>query len=283
MGLSFGEIRFSEKRSICRRDGQLRHSSIAVRRFGHSVAAAGAAGAGFGRLAHSTTATRLRKRSARPRSYWGPSPIDQHANRGDRLVARTHSGSPGPCAYSRSRYGAGGVRNVPGRPLPRSPSRQVQPLGATLRAARARARRSARSGWAPQYDSIASRGVGGTNGRLSARDRSALVLCNRHRFVELRYRAQRRRYIGDKGHEVRPSLMRKAAIDCSLFPDASDFVRCWRRWGRRDWRRPNYACACERPLLERPTNVAPRRTSTLMICLSRDKRNEGAETTTTWR
>jgi hypothetical protein len=38
------------------------------------------------------------------------------------------------------------------------------------------------------------------------------------RFVELRYRAQRRRYIGDKGHEVRPSLMRKAAIDCSLFP-----------------------------------------------------------------
>ena len=52
----------------------------------------------------------------------------------------------------------------------------------------------------------------------TARDRSALVLCNRHRFVELRYRAQRRRYIGDKGHEVRPSLMRKAAIDCSLFP-----------------------------------------------------------------
>jgi hypothetical protein len=38
------------------------------------------------------------------------------------------------------------------------------------------------------------------------------------RFVKLRYRAQRRRYIGDKGHEVRPSLMRKAAIDCSLFP-----------------------------------------------------------------
>jgi hypothetical protein len=113
--------------------------------------------------------------------------------------------------------------------------------------------------------------------------RSAPVLGDRHRLVELRYRAQRRRYIGDKGHEVRPSLMRKAAIDCSLFPDASDFVRCWRRWGRRDWRRPNYACACERPLLERPTNVAPRRTSTLMICLSRDKRNEGAETTTTWQ
>jgi hypothetical protein len=79
---------------------------------------------------------------------------------------------PGPCAYSRSRYGAGGVRNVPGSPLPRSPSRQVQPLGAPRRAARARARRSARKGWVPQYDSIASRGVGGTKGRLSARDRT---------------------------------------------------------------------------------------------------------------
>ena len=33
--------------------------------------------------------------------------------------------------------------------------------------------------------------------------------------------------------------MRKAAIDCSLSPDASDFVRCWRRWVRRDWRRLN--------------------------------------------
>ena len=96
MGLSFGEIRFSEKRSICRRDGQLRHSSIAVRRFGHSVAAAGAAGAGFGCSAHSRTAMRLRKRCARPRSYWGPSPIDQHANRSDRRVARTHSSSPAP-------------------------------------------------------------------------------------------------------------------------------------------------------------------------------------------
>jgi hypothetical protein len=50
--------------------------------------------------------------------------------------------------------------------------RQVQSLGAPLRAARARARRSARNGWAPQYDSIASRGVGGSNGRLSARDRT---------------------------------------------------------------------------------------------------------------
>src|SRR5271167_2608293 len=74
-------------------------------------------------------------------------------------------------AWARAREGRA-VRNVPGSPLPRSPSRQVQPLGAPLRAARARARRSARSGWAPQYDSIASRGVGGTKGRLSARDRT---------------------------------------------------------------------------------------------------------------
>jgi hypothetical protein len=78
------------------RDGQLRHFSIAVRRFGHSVAAAGAARAGFGCLAYSRTAMRLRKRSARPRSYWGPSPVDRHANQSDRRVARTHSSSPAP-------------------------------------------------------------------------------------------------------------------------------------------------------------------------------------------
>ena len=61
-----------------------------------------------------------------------------------------------------------------GNPFLRSsPSRQVQPLGAPLRAASARARRSARIGCARQYESIASRGVGGTNGRLSARDRTA--------------------------------------------------------------------------------------------------------------
>jgi hypothetical protein len=59
------------------------------------------------------------------------------------------------------------------------------------------------------------------------------------RFVELRYRAQRRRYIGDKGHEVRPSLMRKALSIVAFFLDASDFVRSWRRWIRRDWSRLN--------------------------------------------
>src|SRR5262249_28010468 len=41
--------------------------------------------------------------------------------------------------------------------------------GAPLHAARARANRSARSGCARQYESIASRGVGGMNGRLRAR------------------------------------------------------------------------------------------------------------------
>ena len=49
------------------------------------------------------------------------------------------------------------------------PCRQIQPLGAPLRAARVRANRSARIGCARQYQSIASRGVGGMNGRLSAR------------------------------------------------------------------------------------------------------------------
>jgi hypothetical protein len=72
---------------------------------------------------------RLRKRSARPRSYGGPSPVDRHANQSDKTGCPHTQQQPGPCAYARSRYGAGGVRNVPGSPLPRSPSRQVQPLG----------------------------------------------------------------------------------------------------------------------------------------------------------
>ena len=98
----------------------------------------------------------------------------------------------------------------------------------------------------------------------TARDRSALVLCNRHRFVELRYRARRRRYIGDKGHEVRPSLMRKAAIDCSLFPDASDFVRCWRRWVRRDWRRLDLSMRVRTPAF-RASNTSQQYTDDLLI------------------
>ena len=69
---------------------------------------------------------------------------------------------------------AGGVRYVAGNPCLRlSPSFQLQSLGAPLRAASARASRSARIGWARQYESTASRGVGGTKGRPSAQDRTA--------------------------------------------------------------------------------------------------------------
>src|SRR5205823_632629 len=59
---------------------------------------------------------------------------------------------------------------VIGKPLLRLlPSCHVQPLGAPLPTANARANRSARSGCARQYESIASRGVGGMNGRFTAR------------------------------------------------------------------------------------------------------------------
>jgi hypothetical protein len=116
------------------RDGQLRHFSIAVRRFGHSVAAAGAAGAGFGRLAHSRTAMRLRKRCARPRSYWGPSPIDQHANRGDRPVARTHSSSRPLCVFAFSIW----RRRRPERARPSPPTVAEPPSPAAGRSAASR-------------------------------------------------------------------------------------------------------------------------------------------------
>jgi hypothetical protein len=63
---------------------------------------------------------------------------------------------------------------VVGKPVLRLlPSCQLQPFGAPLRAARARANRSARIGCARQYESIANRGVGGMNGRLSARASTA--------------------------------------------------------------------------------------------------------------
>src|SRR6266566_4898913 len=48
--------------------------------------------------------------------------------------------------------------------LPLLPSCQIQPFGAPLRAARARAKRSARIECARQYESTARRGVGGING-----------------------------------------------------------------------------------------------------------------------
>jgi hypothetical protein len=53
------------------------------------------------------------------------------------------------------------------------PSCHIQPLGAPLRAANARANRSVRIGCARQCESIASRGVGGMNGRLRARATTA--------------------------------------------------------------------------------------------------------------
>ena len=53
------------------------------------------------------------------------------------------------------------------------PSCQVQPFGAPLRAARARANRSARIGCARRDELIANRGVGEMNGRLSARASTA--------------------------------------------------------------------------------------------------------------
>src|SRR6476620_7858802 len=73
------------------RGDQLRRSSTAVRRSGHSDALAAAAGAGRSRSARSKTATRSHRRSASLRSYWRYHPIDRHANRSDTPVGRTRS------------------------------------------------------------------------------------------------------------------------------------------------------------------------------------------------
>jgi hypothetical protein len=103
-------------REIAGHDDPLRHSSIIFRRFDRSGALAGAVGPGLGRWAHSRTAMRLRKRCARQRSYWGPSPIDQHANRGDRRVAGKHSSSPAPVRIrvrDMARAASGTCRTVP--------------------------------------------------------------------------------------------------------------------------------------------------------------------------
>jgi hypothetical protein len=87
-----------------------------------------------------------------------------------RLTHATKSRTPCMCGFAVRR---GRRAELKGNPLLRSPNRQVQPGGAWLRAASARARRSARIGWAPQYDSMASRGVGGIKGRARARDSTA--------------------------------------------------------------------------------------------------------------
>jgi hypothetical protein len=69
------------------------------------------------------------------------------------LRRMTATPSPGAKLCARSRYDAGGVRNVLGNPLLRlSPIPEVEPLGAPVRAARARDKRSARTGDANKID-----------------------------------------------------------------------------------------------------------------------------------
>ena len=76
---------------------------------------------------------------------------------------------PAPRAKADSRKGAGGARKLDGRSSrPASPRRHVQPAGAPLRTAKARANRSARIGCARQYESTARRGIAGMNDRCSA-------------------------------------------------------------------------------------------------------------------
>jgi hypothetical protein len=78
--------------------------------------------------------------------------------------------------------------------------------------------------------------------------------------------ARKERYIGDKGHEVKPSLIRKAAIDCSLVL----MHRISRRLGGAGLAAigaaSTQACTSERLLLERPAIVALGRSGTRMIC-----------------
>ena len=158
-------------REIAGHDDLLRHSSIIFRRFDRSGALASAVGPGR-RSAHSRTAMRLRKRCARQRSYWGPSPIDQHANRGDRRVAGKHSSSPAPVRIrvrDMAPAASGTCRTVPshGRRAAKSSRWALHcepqgPVRGDQRGVDAR----------PNTNSIASRGVGGAKGRLSARDRT---------------------------------------------------------------------------------------------------------------
>ena len=67
-----------------------------ARRFERSADFGCAAEVGCGHLGHSRTATRPRRRCARPRSCWGRYPKGQRANRGDKLVGRTRNKIPGP-------------------------------------------------------------------------------------------------------------------------------------------------------------------------------------------
>ena len=156
------------------RDDQLRHFSKAARRFRRSAVLAGVAKAARGHSARSRIAMRPRRRCARPHSCLSRRPTDRHANRSDKPVARKHSRSRNPARMrvperARVVFGMWLAGRSCGCRRAASSSREALHCGL----ASARARRSARSGCAPQYESIASRGVGGTNGRPSARDKTA--------------------------------------------------------------------------------------------------------------
>jgi hypothetical protein len=136
--------------------------------FGRSAALAGAAVVGPGCSVQSRIPMRSHRRSARSRFYWRRRSTDHGAIQSDKQAVRRRSRIQ--VRVYRHLLDAGGVRNVIGNPLLRLlPTCQFQPFGAPVRAARARANRSARSGCARQYESIASRGVGGIKGRLRAR------------------------------------------------------------------------------------------------------------------
>jgi hypothetical protein len=111
---------------------------------------------------------------------------------------------------------------VNGKPLLRSPSRQVQPAGAWLRAASARARRSARIGWARQYDSIASRGVGGTNGWARARDSTARGNTGGKALVS---RASDRRFLSAFS-SCQPDIVWPQPVGASCDKSCEGFVAC---------------------------------------------------------
>jgi hypothetical protein len=133
-----------------------------------------------------------------------------------------HTAAARPCAYSRSRYGAGGVRNVPGSPLPRSPSRQVQPLGAPLRAARARARRSARNGKNAEVDHRVL--LGRTPRKAVARAARFLGHAepsgDQSRRPRRKMRGRGGRPAGRLPHQKPPVRLRQAALPSLVFPAA---------------------------------------------------------------
>jgi hypothetical protein len=150
-----------------------RRCSTVVRLFGRSAALAAAAGAALRRSAHSRIAKRSRKRNAKSHSCSRRRPIGQHASRSGKLAARIHSRIQLP-AHSRSldmalaAFGMWSANRFCDYYQAARSSPSVLRCGPP-----ARANRSARIGCARQYESIASRGVGGVNGRLRARASTA--------------------------------------------------------------------------------------------------------------